>query len=163
LLQQLSRVLPGARRLLRLAERLGHRVDERADRVWRRVCNKPERCGAIKKHERLTKRRAGEVPRIDADQAAIGLDSRTERGQAKRVLGLAAKIMERRRGRIQRGLVGASCMASSQVPSSDWRAVNAGRLRSNNDCVELALLIGMPSISGPAADHILSLPHSYAD
>lgn len=122
-------MFPGARHLLRFAERLGHRVDERADRVWRRVCNKPERCGAIKKNERLTKRRAGEVPRIDADQAAIGLDSRTERGQAKRVLGLAAKIMERRRGRIQGGLVGGSELHGKQ-PGSIVRLAGGERWKA---------------------------------
>ena len=121
-------MFPGARHLLRFAERLGHRVDERADRVWRRVCNKPERRGAIKKHERPTKRRAGQASSKDADRTAIdSLDA--DHGQAKRVLGLAAEIVERRRGRIQRGLVGGSELHGKQ-PGSIVRLAGGERWKA---------------------------------
>jgi hypothetical protein len=113
-IQYPSRAIPGAPDLLRFAERLGRRMDERADLGRRRVRDKPQRPNAIKKHEWPIERRAGQAPGIDADRTAIGVDPRADRGQAKRVLGLAAEIVERRRGRIQRGLVGGSELHGKQ-------------------------------------------------
>lgn len=112
------------------------------------------------------KRRAGEIPRIDADRAAIGLDLRTERGQAKRVLGLAARLWSA--GAVASSAAwlwaGASCTASSQVPSS----VPAGGGTLEGSAPITTVLSWRYSLACHRSPvlrpiDILSLPHSYAD